>query len=144
MLEPTEKAPLEVVCTLVHTVNIILLSWHYFDEHLLFVFICWLCFLFICLFVCLLFFFCCYWLYLLHRHRNRGGGGTGGMCPPSFHGLLLTTLYVASNCAPPIKKSFLRLCIALLALNEKNNIHSRLHEENTSLSSISFVDSHHH
>ena len=41
------------------------------------------------------------------------GGGTGGMCPPKFHKLLyklLTTLYVVSDCAPPIKKSFLRPC----------------------------------
>ena len=45
------------------------------------------------------------------------GGGTGGMCPPMFHKLLyklLTTLCVVSDCAPPIKKSFLRLCIAYM------------------------------
>ena len=48
---------------------------------------------------------------VMHRHRNRGG--TGGMCPPMFHKLLYklhTTLCVVSDCAPPIKKSFLRLC----------------------------------
>ena len=42
-----------------------------------------------------------------------GTGGTGGMCPPKFHKLLyklLTTLCVVSDCAPPIKKSFLHLC----------------------------------
>ena len=46
---------------------------------------------------------------LVHRCRNQGG--TGGMCPPMFHKLLcklLTTLCVVSDCAPPIKKSFLR------------------------------------
>ena len=42
-----------------------------------------------------------------------GGGGTGGMCPPMFYKLLyklLTTLCVVSDCALPIKKSFLHLC----------------------------------
>ena len=49
-----------------------------------------------------------------HRCRKLGTGGAPGACvpPPSFHKLLyklLTTLCVVSNCAPPIKKSFLRL-----------------------------------
>ena len=54
------------------------------------------------------------------RRRNRGG--TGGMCPPKFHKLLyklFTTLCVVSDCAPPIKKSFLRLCISSEVLTNK-------------------------
>ena len=45
------------------------------------------------------------------------GVGTRGaphVPPPKFHKLLyklLTTLHVVSNCAPPIKKSFLRHCM---------------------------------
>ena len=38
-----------------------------------------------------------------------GGGAPGACTPPSFHKLLyklLTTLYVVSNCAPPIKTSY--------------------------------------
>ena len=52
-----------------------------------------------------------------HRRRNRGGGGghRGHVPPPPmFHKLLyklLTTLCVVSDCAPPIKKSFLHLCL---------------------------------
>ena len=44
------------------------------------------------------------------------------MCPPKFHKLLyklLTTLCVVSDCAPPIKKSFLRLCSAM----QKHGVH---------------------
>ena len=58
-----------------------------------------------------------WFMHLVHRRKNQGG--TGGMCPPKFHKLLyklLTTLCVVSDCAPPppIKKSFLRLCGALV------------------------------
>ena len=44
---------------------------------------------------------------------GTGGGGTGGMCPPKLDKLLyklLNTLCVVSDCAPPIKKSFLHQC----------------------------------
>ena len=60
------------------------------------------------------------WCSSIHRRRNWGGGGGGGggghrghVPPPKFHNLLyklLTTLCVVSDCDPPIKKSFLRLC----------------------------------
>ena len=43
------------------------------------------------------------------------------MCPPKFHKLLyklFTTLYVVSDCAPPIKKSFLRPCLVIASTDQ--------------------------
>ena len=71
-------------------------------------------------------------VWYLHRRRNRGG--TGGMCPPpKFDKLLyklLTTLCVVSDCAPPIKKSFLRQWPGTLLLIWLS-LHDRREQEQT-------------